>query len=793
MTRTLTSSISNPKYICLAVMILFLVIPTSIVRSVNDWQTDIVSKKTTIVSKPVDPVYINAVPYYSQRNSIPIPLGESWKINYTLEAGKRYHIYLVGDWICNETDPTTDYDILTYYPDGKKRWNTESAGLPEQVAFDDYHHYFVPPETGEYQFEIINDVRDSVGADSAIFMVMENIDLNKVYTRYLEGREYSPVSHQFEEVELTSWAYEFKTNSPKIRVLVDVPDYDNDPIERGELDMYEVRLYAMANPDNDIGYLVDNIGVPSGDLFDNFKGLYGGFNSSANGDRNINAMASCEYPGRDMEFTYDTPNGENGTSEITYILVLIAEHGEGTVKFSVQTDFDPPKISIINPPKIGVAGETTELRVTTTDSNNIKSVWMKYSVDNGTNYDQLDFQLVSNYWVSYLPSFSAGEIVNYSVFSMDGYDNIGSFDSSILIKNAVYFDIDIVDSTLVTGQELEINGITNLPDHPINLTFIIDDFSEIVTITTDDNGNFDYNYYPVYPGNWRFEVSYCGDDITIETESSDILFTKYPVDLKCNIFSNLVIGSQKAKVFGTSSLKDSPIILEFIHQDSTQKVSLVTTDIGDFEYLYIPNQLGDWRVKAIFEGDNKELPSQSKQVSFTYQSFTTHIYTNVNPTQVKLNKPIVISGSVAPEVPGLSVEIMLISPTSVVTKKYVYTDLTGTFSYTYLPDEEGTWDAMTKVGDGLVYERANNYFNFDVIPLTIFDQASIYGLMLITPPYLYATVGLSLVGFVSVLYIKRGAIISHLPESLQEKFKTIEKKKKSKTGSNGATRFRRSK
>jgi len=65
--------------------------------------------------------------------------------------------------------------------------------------------------------------------------------------------------------------------------------------------------------------------------------------------------------------------------------------------------------------------------------------------------------------------------------------------------------------------------------------------------------------------------------------------------------------------------------------------------------------------------------------------------------------------------------------------------------------------------------------------------------MLITPPYLYATVGLSVVGFVSVLYSKRGAILPHLPESLKEKFKTQEKKKKEKKGNNGTKRFRRSK
>ncbi len=94
------------------------------VLAVNDWQEDDEATRTSIISKPVDPVFINVPgavdvygqPEYRDNASIPIPLGESWNLIYNLEQGKRYHVFLVGDWVSNNTNPRTDYDILTVYP-----------------------------------------------------------------------------------------------------------------------------------------------------------------------------------------------------------------------------------------------------------------------------------------------------------------------------------------------------------------------------------------------------------------------------------------------------------------------------------------------------------------------------------------------------------------------------------------------------------------------------------------------------------------------------------------------------
>jgi len=174
-----------------------------VIHDIDDRETDIL--------KPVDPVFIN-----KDDIEIHIEIGEEWSLFYPLEAEKRYHIFLVGDWINNGSDPLADYDISVYDP--YRQWlsiHTESAGLPEQVANDLRHRYFVPEVTGDYEFRIVNDPRDSKNATSAVFMVIEHIDTNVKYSKSLEGRN----TQTDEELQLTGWAYEFNASSPRIMAL----------------------------------------------------------------------------------------------------------------------------------------------------------------------------------------------------------------------------------------------------------------------------------------------------------------------------------------------------------------------------------------------------------------------------------------------------------------------------------------------------------------------------------------------------------------------------------------------
>src|SRR4030042_4553754 len=124
--------------------------------------------------------YVIYEPRIIPENEIPLDQNRprSIDLTYFLDAGNTYHIFLVGDWVSNETD-ATDYDIWVYNKNGIMSRHTESAGLPEQVGNDAQNQYFMPPEPGDYTFRIINDPKDSGGAGPARCMVMQHIKVNK--------------------------------------------------------------------------------------------------------------------------------------------------------------------------------------------------------------------------------------------------------------------------------------------------------------------------------------------------------------------------------------------------------------------------------------------------------------------------------------------------------------------------------------------------------------------------------------------------------------------------------------
>ncbi|HUS78392.1 MAG TPA: Ig-like domain-containing protein [Patescibacteria group bacterium] len=774
--------------------------PFYLVSATNDWQVDNKSNEISYIIKPVDPVFINVAgatdaygePIYVNKVSVPIPLGDSWSLNYLLEKGKRYHVFLVGDWICNTTTPTTDYDIRTHYPEGtiwaeQEWWNTESAGLPEQVAFDDYHHYFIPPVSGNYTFEIINDDRDSRGDEPAIFMLIENIDKNTWYSQELEGRK-PDKNGIYKEVDHTSWAVEFTTSSPKIRVLVDVPDSVHEP-ERGHLDMYEARLYAMANPDAGVGYTIDGIGVPSGNLFNRFAGYYGGFNTSCNGDRNMDALASCEYPGADMEFTYDNPAGENSTSEITYFLVLIAEHGEGSVDFLVQTDFQAPNITLVDPPMTANSKENTAITVELEEEYDTERVWVEFSNDDGKTWDEVDFSKKDDAWIGAIPPFTGGDYVNYTIYSEDEFGNVGSLDSGYLAKDVVTIECNLEDQILTTGEDAIIYVETSNVLLPIQLRFTCEDVNETYSMNTDESGLYDFIYRPNRPGLWTVQSFYDGSDTEFQSESDPVTFEKLPVSITCNSLNRYLKGDEGAEIRGSSSLKEGPLTITFTNGIRTSTLQVLTDENGNYECSFTPDAMGDWTATADFLGDDYDYPATSNHAQFNYESWSTHISMILSLRRVKVNRPVTITGSVAPTVKNLPVSVLFVSSSSS-DSDIVLTAADGSFEYTFNPPEVGIWNVNAKVGDGLIYSISNNLMEFEVLPLNMFDKASMFSVMMITPPYLYMTVGLFAIGISSVIYIKRESLIRYLPKSLAQKIKASSTKKKKKS-KGGGQRYKR--
>lgn len=616
------------------------------------------------VEKPLDPLYINCEDTKPGIINVDMDIGEQWNFYYRLEAGKRYHIYIVGDWV-DFLDPQTDYDIFTYAPDGVETWHTESAGLPEHVANDKPHQFFETAVSGVYNFEIVNDKRDSNGTDAAVFMLIEHIETDVWYSRHFVGRiNDKPV---FE----TLWSYEFATDADSIHVIVNVSD---------TLDMYEARLYPMANPAGDVGYNIWGVPVPSGELLqgettrDNMTGaVYGGYNTTIEGYRASELMASCEYKGEDMEIWFEKPEGPR--SLVSYYLVLIAERGEGDADFYVQTDFSTPNITLVEPPERGYAAEETRIEASISSVSEVRSVWAEYIDDGGETWEKKALSPDGDLYVCDLPPFPAGVYVNYTVYARDEFGSVGSVEAGFPVKNKVTLDCEVARSELKMGQEVEVRGTAT-------------------------------------PG----------------------------------------LGS---------------VALRFTNGDHEERVEVAPDASGVFTYLFKPSLLGEWNLQALFSGSELGFPASSGLITFITESAPTSIVGSLSSSEVKQNDQITVSGTVAPQIQGLTVEVAFASPTSYHVETVV-TDADGGFSCSFNPPEAGAWSVFAQVRDeSLRYAQSQSgLMEFFVAPLGPLDRVTGALGMMITPPYLFLTIGLTGVGAALAVFKGRARLIPLLPSSI---------------------------
>jgi len=558
----------------------------------------------TYVNKPVYPVFIND----SQ-----IPVGKNWTYVYTLSHSSRYHVYIYGSWI----GTLTDYDIYVYDPTGKlETLHTEAAGLPEHLCTTVEDPYFQPKKSGNYSFLIVNDLRESIGAANATLMLIENVECNRWHQQFLQGKV------NFVHVYNTTWAYEFSASSDRVEVRIDVPD---------TLDMYEARLYVMGDPAKNKGSTLD--GVPlawapglNGTL--DSTGLYGGYNLDDEGYKISKATASCEYFGEDVLINYTSPlKGDT----VLYHLVLIGENGNGTLRFMVKTDFDPPEITILDPVWEVASVNGTTITANVTDQDVLKSVTLDYSVDSWKTSTSLQMSNVVNVtYAATIPAQIGGTTVNYRVEASDTAENLNGTLGSYVVKDATTLELSLLSTRVYINERAVVMGQMSAGGTVLNLTYSCGSTEEERYIYVNQNGSFTDTFAPTKIGNWTVHAFWRGDAAHFNVTSETLNFTvqKVPTSLDVESSVSAIDLGGKVTITGTVSpiIQSKAIELQFTMPNSTviTKYTYTQTD-GTFEYELTPETIGTWSIQARLSGDSVYLPSTSASGQFVVNDTWMHI------------------------------------------------------------------------------------------------------------------------------------------------------------------------
>jgi len=291
---------------------------------------------------------------------------------------------------------------------------------------------------------------------------------------------------------------------------------------------------------------------------------------------------------------------------LLYHLVLIAEYGDGTLNFVVQTDFTPPELQHEDPPEKVAAEEPTRLEVTVKDDTEA-TVSLSYSL-NGERWRSVNVMSEDgSVFYGSIPGVTASTIVNYVFKASDFWGNKNSINGSYLAVGKSSLDIWLNSTEIRGGQCVSIVGSLYIGGRGVDLYYIHENDVCNYTLTTDTFGRFTHVFRPMYPGVWQVFSKYKGDEDYLPSESERINFTvnSLSTHLTCEVSRGRVELGNSVKISGSFSLEEAGVGVGIVlkAKDSILNLHCTTVDDGGFSMSFKPESKGMWRIQAVVEGD----------------------------------------------------------------------------------------------------------------------------------------------------------------------------------------------
>ena len=241
---------------------------------------------------------------------------------------------------------------------------------------------------------------------------------------------------------------------------------------------------------------------------------------------------------------------------------------------------------------------------------------------------------------------------------------------------------------------------------------------------------------------------------------------KNKVDLSLSGSRTSLKGGESLTVLGSSSLSNTDHTIRFICGSRSKTVTVKTNTVGEFQYTYTPQWVGDYEATVEYGGDgiNHAAVSHIREFSVQKRSFT--VSTNIDGV-AKNTRPFELSGTVSPAVSGVPISFIIVTPTGSFVDS-CRTTQTGSFSTIVVPEELGLWDAIAQVDAGELYESSSSPLaTFEVVKLSIPEVIILKAQEFAKPPLLYVPVGLVAAvglgygyktGFIKNLRSKKGSV-----------------------------------
>ena len=119
--------------------------------------------------------------------------------------------------------------------------------------------------------------------------------------------------------------------------------------------------------------------------------------------------------------------------------------------------------------------------------------------------------------------------------------------------------------------------------------------------------------------------------------------------------------------------------------------NVITKALGEFEDIITPSMAGNWSVKASWSGDYDHEGTESREFSFSVLKARSSLSLLASRENIREGEEITISGSINPLSAGITLSLTFERPDGSAFTEVVLTHSDGSFNYTLIPKDIGTW------------------------------------------------------------------------------------------------------
>jgi len=284
---------------------------------------------------------------------------------------------------------------------------------------------------------------------------------------------------------------------------------------------------------------------------------------------------------------------------------------------------------------------------------------------------------------------------------------------NLYIKEQSSLSISASPTSIIVGSKVTISGklTPNIQGVKIRiLVYSSGSWKELATTSTNSEGRYSYTWTISREGTYRIKATWNGNDKYFESSSKEISIkvTKPKPILSIRVSASKVNLNGTIKVTGSLTLvKNAKVILSI--KDPTGKVIKreISVTNGKFSYVFKPDKIGRWTIKAIWSGNSEYRSTESRTLSVIVTKASSNLKIFVYPEKIKAFEKIHINGTLYPPIKDAELTIIVRNTSKIIFQRQILTDQNGTFSFSVIMNSSGHWDIGVSWNGNQKYDKCS--------------------------------------------------------------------------------------